>query len=514
MDPESINADRLVRPEPARGQGSEQAKRPTGDSLNLKQGQRIEGTVVEVSKDGTVRVNVRGLTVSLPPGQNVTEGQSVMLRVARMTPNLLFELLGEASAGGKKLEGALSQLLQGQARAPVFWQSLFQGLQTAEAAGGKAALGEINQLLNSFRQLVQSMTDNQQQLPQAVRQSIATFNQSLETQLANLARQGGEQVRAFLSGSGEHSLQAMLKSLTSSSMKAMQQMLNIEAGERSMPAQVLARAAEAVNAAATARLDANIARLAATKISAVIEQARGNESGMLKSVRQLLARAAQPQTQGDLQRIIHALRSFSSGQQAPQAEARPEGGSLRIIERLANELERLMLQSRDGQRVVAGSELSRVMNAGEMIGERLEAFSRLNAANADRGQPAVFVFPFTFDKETTEVTLRHEGAREDKPGKRPLSMVMMLSLQSLGQIRLDVLLQQKKLHCHIFVEKDELAELVESMKPALTRQFQDRGITLAQFSCGKDSGKLNQASMLVSTFSDSDGGEHAVNLQI
>jgi hypothetical protein len=506
MDAKSIQANELLRAARnslQRQQNNTQQK--SVENLELKQGQRVEGKVVNVTDKGVATVDLNGITIKVPTSGDVTAGQQVTLRVTSVSPQILFEILAQTSATNQAgANPALTAILQGQTVSPQLWQNLFQIIGNDSGTFAANLSTDLSQLMNQLQQLFQGLgggLESGSKTAEAIRELITLFNQSLEGKLQSFTN-NPEQLAQFFSDN-RASLQGLLSSIGKTGVQLLQQLLggSAEAGSSS---EIINNTAGFINRTSSLLLPDDILR-SIQNLTRSFTNRLADQGNMLpeqrNSLQNILSNLENSRNISDIMRTIHELRTVSSA----EGEAR-QPASARFSNELATLLERAIMQFEQGKQVLMGNRLTQLISNSAAALERVEAFTRMNAINADRGMPLLIVFPFKFDNEVSEIRIRHDGkGKENRKSSDSLTMVMMLNLESLGQLRVDVLLKQKQLHCHIYVEKKDIAATVDRMLPLFKEQVSGRGLNLVRFACSTDSEKLNSAAMIVNTFSDDDG---------
>ena len=159
---------------------------------------------------------------------------------------------------------------------------------------------------------------------------------------------------------------------------------------------------------------------------------------------------------------------------------------LRDVEELLREVERRFVVEtflRGG-----GRELARTASE---LRERIEALQVLNSHLGERELHQHLLFPVSLLGELTEVQVKQFLAGGDKKGRRNLTAVILLELESIGRVRIDALLQGRSLYVNLFVEQPEVARLADELYPEFAERLEARGFTLARFNSSVDAGRID-----------------------
>jgi hypothetical protein len=126
----------------------------------------------------------------------------------------------------------------------------------------------------------------------------------------------------------------------------------------------------------------------------------------------------------------------------------------------------------------------------EQAHELLTAIERtqvLNSINGERGQPVTFQIPIVLDSQTSTAQFYIEGrpdeARTIAPEERHYTVVALLDLSGLGQLRIDLALHRKNLSVKVTVERTDVETFANQLLPDLGQGLKDRGFALEFLKC-------------------------------
>jgi hypothetical protein len=126
----------------------------------------------------------------------------------------------------------------------------------------------------------------------------------------------------------------------------------------------------------------------------------------------------------------------------------------------------------------------------EQAHELLTAIERtqvLNSINGERGHPVTFQIPILVDSQTSTaqfyVERRQDESRTVPPEDRHYSIVALLDLSGLGNLRIDLALYRKNLSVKVTVERPDAEVFATQLLPDLGKALKERGFALEFLKC-------------------------------
>lgn len=481
----TVNTAGEARPEAAAVQRGESAGTV---APNVTRGEVIAARVISAAVDGTILLDIAGKQVSATGVEGLTPGQALALRVAAVQPVLLFEILGDLTQN--QLATALRTLAGAGSQAPALWNGLQGDLAKLMdmPAGARPAslppdtLAAILQRIGSL-----AVTRDAAAMPRALESLVRGMGMDLETLLARVA--GGD---ATAAGELPAGLRALLGRLSAAL---------VADGTRALPSTTTPPFVS-VQQEVTLLLEQFAAKTMRTLPQPM--HARLGDA-MQNAARTLQTLALGPDPVGQVRAWFAAIRSEVGAlvrQMDPEAGARLE----RDLGALIRSAEEMLARTESGRLILNQAILGGAARSVDKVRERLEALQTVNATLADRQDHLHLLFPVSILDELTEVQVKQFKHGKKGSEERGMTVVMLLELESLGRVRIDALLQKGALFCNLFVEKPDVARLVELMTPAFTEQLAARGMRLARLVCSVDARTIEKFHTLQSEPKDDEAG--------
>lgn len=478
----TVNPATEVHPENAAGARAE-------SPVQVSPGEVVAARVISTAADGTILLEIAGRQVSASGVEGLSPGQALALRVAAVQPNLLFDILGDL--GNTQLAAALRTLASAGRQAPALWNNL---------------QGDLAQLLDppAGTRLASLPADTLAAIVQRLQSAIVSRDgAALAKGLESLARGMGFDLEAMLAAaaSGKNGSLAELPTGLRALLGRLAFALQREQGA-APPAQTAEPPFAAVQNDVIALLQQFAARNGKTLPPAA--QARLGEA-VQTAARTLPNLSLGPDPAGQLRAWIAMLRS-EVVTLARQAEPEQHAGLERELATLIRSAEQLFARTELGRQILQQALLGGASRSVEKVRERLEALQTVNATLGERQDHLHLLFPVSILDELTEVQVKQFRHGKKGSAERGLTVVMLLELETLGRVRIDALLQQGAIYCNLFVEKPEVARLVEAMTAGFTEQLAARGLRLARLVCTVDTRTIEKFHTLQNEPGDDESG--------
>ena len=227
-----------------------------------------------------------------------------------------------------------------------------------------------------------------------------------------------------------------------------------------------------------------------------IPQALKSEKGLLDGLRQALSDAvvANPE-KPDPPLVQKAVAASGQGYEAALKASLEKGTSPEVIKNvvlkgdLKGELLKLqpvvdekiaLLKGESPEIQAQAQELRNFGNAIRSAVSQMELSQVINVVNNRDSGSIYFQVPYLAaggEIRTVEVFVRkNEEGKEGKGGeKEDLNLTLLLDMSALGNVRADVNLQQKSLHCRIVSQDQETAAFIEAQLPELESGLKELG---------------------------------------
>jgi hypothetical protein len=481
----TVNTAGEVRPDAAAAQRGESAGTT---APNVTQGEVVAARVISAAVDGTILLEIAGKQVSASGVEGLTPGQVLALRVAAVQPALLFDILGDL--GNTRLAAALRTLAGDGRQAPALWNALQGDLAKlldlpADARPASLQPDTLAAILQRLGSL--AVTRDAAATPRALETLIRGMGLDLEAVLARVA--SGDVAAA---GEMPAGLRALLGRLSAALAAD---------GARPLPATTAPPFAP-VQQEVTLLLEQFAGK--AMRVLPQPLQARLGDA-MQNAARTLQTLALGPDPAGQMRAWFASIRSEVGAlvrNMDPEAGAQLE----RDLSALIRSAEEQFARTESGRQILNQAILGGSARSVDRLRERLEALQTVNATLADRQDHLHLLFPVSILDELTEVQIKQFKHGKKGSEERGLTVVMLLELESLGRVRIDALLQKGALYCNLFVEKPDVARLVELMTPAFTDQLAARGMRLARLVCSVDARTIEKFHTLQSEPKDDEAG--------
>ncbi len=457
--------------------GGERGNVPTRHA-GLAKGQVLQAKVA-ADASGNLLLELGGSRYLASGGIRLVPGQTITVRVSELLPQLELEVLAERTPEEQRLAASLRTLFAG-------------GGDVASLS--RELLGEVERLRGlPERPLPQELLQRiaQRLAPVEVGSDAAKLSGDLKQVLARAGLDFEAGLRAVVEGRAEAGGGSVADS---EGLKQLLARLLLALGRQPLAAPEPPAAQAGGGAAALLEgvrgaweaLRARWSPLSAGEGGARVETAE--LGARVEAEFEAALRAAESgRAEQRLRAALAVLREeFTRVSRRVPATSGNRAAFLRDVEELLREVERRFVVETFLRG--AGRELAR--SASELR-ERIEALQVLNSHLGERELHQHLLFPVSLLGELTEVQVKQFIAGGDKKGRRNLTAVILLELESIGRVRIDALLQGRSLYVNLFVEQPEVARLADELYPEFAERLEARGFTLARFNSSVDAGRID-----------------------
>jgi hypothetical protein len=455
----------------------ESSRQASGDhSATLPEGKLLQAKVVSI-EDGKMVLQVGDKQIQADAVKGVVVGQTVIIRLQGVIPNMLMEVITDRQTAEQHLAAALKTLMNTPTSNLDFWTNLKTNLASLTSLfNGNELKPELQKAIQQLQTLQQPivLSSSSAELPAALQKFISSLGLDLEAMLKT----------SLAEGTKPEGLQNNIKALLA--------MISTGIAEQAtelnqQPLQLTTSAKEAISQMLDL-FELQLRQNLSTK-PAVLAKALAS----IKQNAQALPQAGEAVPQ-QLENIVNNLRSLPS-QEALQLPPSEKIMLQQQIEELAKSINERLLVTEEGKNIVEKLLLNTAGKAADNMLQRLESFQVINSHLAEKDQQIQLLFPLEILGEMTEVQVR-QFLQQQEDKEDSLTIVVKLELESLGAIRMDALAQGSTLYCHVYVEKPELVAIVEELRLSFAEQLEARGMQLGQLVCKHDGEKIEKFSDL------------------
>jgi hypothetical protein len=433
-------------------------------SANYAVGQLLEGKVEEVLSGQSFLINFKGFKAVAESTVPLNAGQSVQVKVAQTSPQVVLNLVMEGAEEQKALTFLRSNL-----PSSTNWASLAGKLGTvltgeklsANYAVGQLLEGKVEEALSGQHFLINFKG------VKVVAESTVPLNagQSVQVKVAqtspqvilNLAMDGIEEQKALTF------LRANLSSSTSWA-DIVAKLEKILTGEK------LYQLDLAVDKGVLEKVVSSLASLSVNK----------DVADNPENLKQLVDRSGLSYES----KLKDALLSNTG--LSKNLNALVEKDLKGLLLKLSQDLEQVLgVMNKDGKAPVNPilNNLLEVVNASI---EKIEINQLVNYLTSRNDQQVVLQIPVVLPEgiKTAELYIR-SGGKRGKKGKtaEDCHIVFLLTMRNLGNLRIDTQVMEKKMKCAIQVDNREIARFVERNLPDLSQRLSGLGYRVEKLSC-------------------------------
>lgn len=467
----------------------------------LRIGQLLQARVASILAKGMVLLDINGQMYQASGMQGLIPGQSLTLRVGGVQPNFIFEVLSDNIPAEKNLAAAIKTLTTPALTNEKIWQNVLGDLSRLQSLGREIPRNISTSLISD---LVRQMT------PLEVGKNSAAIETQLKQFLNNVGFNLESDLRAALLQGSQSPDLSNVKSMISQLMAGLNTAVNdssLMSGATPGIGQDVQLTARVLNQLVDilqfhrVRISRHLPVAARARLQVMFQEIEQNIKAFSNS------RITSQQFQNFLSSMRENIMTLTRQVSADNRQAL--SGDL---DRLIQDIESTLARDQAGKALLRGMILSDSLRSAEQLRDRLEAYQVYNANLGDKALQFHSFFPISIMNELTDVQIKQFLAESKSGSKKNMTVVMMIELQSLGKIRIDALTQEKVLYCHVFVEKPELVEFVESMAEEFGQQLESRGYKLGRLVCKLSVQKIEQFNNLQGDILDDD--ESLVDMKI
>lgn len=434
-------------------------------SADFAVGQLLEGKVEEVLSGQSFLINFKGFKAVAESTVPLNAGQSVQVKVAQTSPQVVLNLVMEGVEEQKALTFLKSHLPSSANLANLVGKlgTVLTGEKlSASCTVGQLLEGKVEEVLSGQHFLINFKGFK------VVAESTVPLNagQSVEVKVVQTSPQ--VILNLVMDGIEEQKALTFLRSnLPSSASWAdiVEKLGKILTGEKLYQLEL------AVDKGVLEKVMSSLASLSVNK----------DVADNPENLKQLIDRS------GLLYESKLKDALFSNTVLSKNLNALVEKDLKGLLLRLSQDLEQVPgVINKDGN-VQVNPTLNNLLEVVNASIEKIETNQLVNYLTSRNDQQVVLQIPVVLPEgiKTAELYIR-SGGKRNKQGKSAdddCHIVFLLTMRNLGHLRIDTQVKDKKMNCAIQVDSREIVGFVERHLPELSQKLSGQGFTVEKLSC-------------------------------